>query len=96
MNASMNQAKLFGLHVRNYFEELLYHTEPSATPAPPAPTSTSNQMPLPALPPVPTINVTLRVSSTQAPSPMPYVIPLGSTILKNEMRNSAVEKRKRK
>ncbi|OIV99108.1 hypothetical protein TanjilG_32367 [Lupinus angustifolius] len=70
--------------------------ETSATPAPPAPTSTSNQMPLPALPPAPTTNVTMTTSSTRAPSPMPYGIAPGSTIPKNEMRNSAVEKRKRK
>ncbi|OIV99105.1 hypothetical protein TanjilG_32364 [Lupinus angustifolius] len=87
---------------KNYRNNRLKHLLPrslpetSATPAPPAPTSTSNQMPLPALPPAPTTNVTVTASSTRAPSPMPYGIPPGSTIPKNEMRNSAVEKRKRK
>ncbi|OIV99107.1 hypothetical protein TanjilG_32366 [Lupinus angustifolius] len=87
---------------KNYRNNRLKHLllrlipETSATPAPPAPTSTSNQMPLPTLPPAPTINVTVTASSTPAPSLMTYGIPPGSTIPKNEMRNSAVEKRKRK
>ncbi|KAK7283939.1 hypothetical protein RIF29_13689 [Crotalaria pallida] len=78
---------------KNYRNNRLKHLlprslpEPSATAAPPAPTSTTNQLPMPALPPVSATNVAVTASSTQAPSPMPYGVPPGSTVPKNEMRN---------
>ncbi|KAJ1402558.1 Mediator complex, subunit Med31 [Sesbania bispinosa] len=87
---------------KNYRNNRLKHIlprslpEPSATPAPPAPTSTPAQAPVPALPPVPATNVAVTASSTQAPSPMPYGIPPGSALAKNDMRNPTVDRRKRK
>ncbi|KAJ1411011.1 Mediator complex, subunit Med31 [Sesbania bispinosa] len=81
---------------KNYRNNRLKHIlprslpEPSATPAPPAPTTT------PAQAPVPATNVAVTASSTQAPSPMPYGIPPGSALAKNDMRNPTVDRRKRK
>ncbi|XP_039685879.1 mediator of RNA polymerase II transcription subunit 31 isoform X2 [Medicago truncatula] len=85
---------------KNYRNNRLKHilprslAEPSA--ALPAPASTQPQPPVPALPPVPATSVAVTTSSSQAPSPMPYGIPPGSGIAKNDMRNTSADRRKRK
>ena len=68
---------------------------PETGPAP-APASTTSQPPVPSLPPLPAANVAVTASSAQALSPMPYGMPPGSSLAKNDMRNSAVDRRKRK
>ncbi|KAF7822328.1 mediator of RNA polymerase II transcription subunit 31 [Senna tora] len=89
---------------KNYRNNRLKHILPrslpesSATLAPTAATaSTPSQPPVPAMPPVPpSSNVPVTVSSAQALSPMPYGMPPGSALAKNDMRNPSVDRRKRK
>ncbi|XP_027364052.1 mediator of RNA polymerase II transcription subunit 31 [Abrus precatorius] len=83
---------------KNYRNNRLKHIlprslpEPSAAPALPAPASTQV---VSALPPVPATSVAVTATSTQVHSPM-YGMPPGSALAKNEMRNPAVDRRKRK
>ncbi|KAJ7971147.1 Mediator of RNA polymerase II transcription subunit 31 [Quillaja saponaria] len=81
---------------KNYRNNRLKHIlpKPLPDPAPPAPAST--QPPVPSLPPVPATSTAVTGSSAAALSPMQYAIPPGSALPKNDMRNSGVDRRKRK
>ncbi|KAI4352327.1 hypothetical protein L6164_006590 [Bauhinia variegata] len=83
---------------KNYRNNRLKHILPRSLPEPPpAPVSTPSQPSMPSLPPPgPATNVAGTPSSAQALSPMPYGMPPGSALAKNDMRNPAVDRRKRK
>ncbi|RDY09394.1 Mediator of RNA polymerase II transcription subunit 31 [Mucuna pruriens] len=86
---------------KNYRNNRLKHIlprslpEPSATTAVPAPASTTAQAPVSALP-VPATSVAVTATPTQAPSPMPYGMPSGSALAKNDMRNPTVDNRRKR
>ncbi|KAG4984253.1 Mediator of RNA polymerase II transcription subunit 31 [Glycine soja] len=87
---------------KNYRNNRLKHILPrslpelSATPAAPAPASTPSQAPVSALPPVPATSVAVTATPSQAPSPMPYGMPPGSGLAKNDMRNPTVDNRRKR
>ncbi|KAG4907829.1 hypothetical protein JHK85_057320 [Glycine max] len=86
---------------KNYRNNRLKHILPRslpepATPAAPAPASTPSQAPVSALPPVPATSVAVTAAPSQAPSPMPYVMPPGSGLAKNDMRNPTVDNRRKR
>jgi len=49
-----------------------------------------------ALPPVPATSVAVTATPSQAPSPMPYGMPPGSGLAKNDMRNPTVDNRRKR
>ncbi|EOY22723.1 Mediator of RNA polymerase II transcription subunit 31 isoform 2 [Theobroma cacao] len=70
--------------------------EPVAAPAPLPPTAVPPQA---AMPPVPATTIAMTSASpapSSALSPMPYGLPPGSVLAKNDMRNSGIDRRKRK
>ncbi|KAJ4952310.1 hypothetical protein NE237_029142 [Protea cynaroides] len=80
---------------KNYRNNRLKHILPRPLPEPTA------APPVSAPPPVPVPATTVAVAppapaSVSALSPMPYALPPGSALQKNDMRNSGVDRRKRK
>ncbi|KAL5081011.1 hypothetical protein RYX36_009432 [Vicia faba] len=89
----MQNCDMVGIDKNRFDSQLnnrLNHILPKPLPEP------SVVLPVPALPPVSDTNATVTTSSTQAPSPMPYGLPPGSSLAKNDTRNPTVDKRKRK
>ncbi|KAJ8772409.1 hypothetical protein K2173_027586 [Erythroxylum novogranatense] len=86
-------SKLF-LRFRN---NRLKHILPRPLPEPVAAPPTSAAPPLPAqsVPPVPPA-ISMTTAPPQALSPMPYGMPPGSGLTKNDMRNTGLDRRKRK
>ncbi|XP_059627827.1 mediator of RNA polymerase II transcription subunit 31 [Cornus florida] len=84
---------------KNYRNNRLKHILPRPLPEPVAAPPAS--VPLPPLPPT-TVSVSAAPAPVSAPSPasalspMQYGIPSGSAIPRNDMRNSGVDRRKRK
>ncbi|KAK8586564.1 hypothetical protein V6N13_010153 [Hibiscus sabdariffa] len=67
--------------------------EEAPAPAAPPPAAAQPQLPLSAS------NITMPTAPpahASAPSPMPYGLPSGSAVVKNDMRNSGIDRRKRK
>ncbi|XP_056158910.1 mediator of RNA polymerase II transcription subunit 31 [Syzygium oleosum] len=79
---------------KNYRNNRLKHITPRPLPEPPAVT------PAPAPPQAPTPPMSATIAATAPPppalSPMQYGVLPGSSLAKNDMRNSAVDRRKRK
>lgn len=77
---------------KNYRNNRLKHILPKPLPEPLAGT------PAPGPPPQSAPPTTIAVTSAGSPalSPMQYGIPAGSSLSKNDMRNSAIDRRKRK
>ncbi|CAL2243306.1 unnamed protein product [Prunus armeniaca] len=79
---------------KNYRNNRLKHILPRPLPEPVAapPTPAPPQQPVHPVPAT-TVSVT---ANAPAPSPMQYAVPPGSSLAKNEARNSGVDRRKRK
>ncbi|KAF8044376.1 hypothetical protein BT93_A2386 [Corymbia citriodora subsp. variegata] len=79
---------------KNYRNNRLKHIMPRPLPEPPAVT------PAPAPPQAPTPPMSATIAATAPPpsalSPMQYGVLPGSSLAKNDMRNAAVDRRKRK
>ncbi|XP_025014094.2 polyadenylate-binding protein 1 isoform X2 [Ricinus communis] len=82
---------------KNYRNNRLKHILPRPLPEP-VPTPPTSALPLPPLQssPVPPTTVAMPAASASALSPMPYGMPPGSTLAKNDMRNTGIDRRKRK
>ncbi|KAJ8772383.1 hypothetical protein K2173_027560 [Erythroxylum novogranatense] len=82
---------------KNYRNNRLKHILPRPLPEPVAAPPTSAAPPLPAqsVPPVPPA-ISMTTAPPQALSPMPYGMPPGSGLTKNDMRNTGLDRRKRK
>lgn len=82
---------------KNYRNNRLKHILPRPLPEPPAalPASAPAQQPMP---PVTATSIAMPAASALAPvlSPMQYANPPGSSLTKTDMRNSVVDRRKRK
>lgn len=82
---------------KNYRNNRLKHILPRPLPEPPAvlPASAPPQQPMP---PVTATTIAMPAASALAPvlSPMQYANPPGSSLTKTDMRNSVVDRRKRK
>ncbi|KAK6936454.1 Mediator complex, subunit Med31, partial [Dillenia turbinata] len=77
---------------KNYRNNRLKHILPRPLPEPVA----TPPAPVPPLPPPPVPPTTVAVTAPAAAhSPMPYGIPPGSALVKNDLRNSGVDRRKR-
>ncbi|KAK9293132.1 hypothetical protein L1049_021118 [Liquidambar formosana] len=75
----------------NRLKHILARPLPEPVAAPPAPAP-----PLAPVPPVPATTIAVTASPAPALSPMQFSIPPGSALAKNDMRNSGVDRRKRK
>lgn len=83
---------------KNYRNNRLKHILPRPLPEP-APTPPASAPPAPPLQPMPPVlqtTIAMPTASASALSPMPYGMPPGSALAKNDMRNSGVDRRKRK
>ncbi|XP_031407355.1 mediator of RNA polymerase II transcription subunit 31 [Punica granatum] len=81
---------------KNYRNNRLKHILPRPLPEPtPAPTAVPSALaPPPA--PAPPANMAATAPPPPALSPMQYAVPPGSSLMKNDMRNTAIDRRKRK
>ncbi|KAK3447406.1 mediator of RNA polymerase II transcription subunit 31 [Eucalyptus grandis] len=79
---------------KNYRNNRLKHIMPRPLPEPPAVTPT----PAPPQGPTPPMSATIAATAPPPPalSPMQYGVLPGSSLAKNDMRNAAVDRRKRK
>lgn len=78
---------------KNYRNNRLKHILPRPLPEPAEAPPPASAPPLPPAPPVPT---PVTAASGPALSPMQYGIPPGSALMKNDMRSSSIDRRKRK
>ncbi|KAL9419863.1 hypothetical protein AB3S75_037596 [Citrus x aurantiifolia] len=78
---------------KNYRNNRLKHILPRPLPEPAEAPPPAAAPPLPPAPPVPT---PVTAAPGPALSPMQYGIPPGSALMKNDMRSSSIDRRKRK
>ncbi|KAJ9140050.1 hypothetical protein P3X46_030737 [Hevea brasiliensis] len=78
----------------NRLKHILPRPLPEPAPAPPAPAPPPP--PMQPAPPVPPTNIVMPAAPASALSPMPYGMPSGSSLTKNDMRNTGIDRRKRK
>lgn len=81
---------------KNYRNNRLKHILPRPLPEPAEAPPPAAPPPLPPAPPVPTPSIPVTGAPGPALSPMQYGIPPGSAMVKNDMRSSGIDRRKRK
>lgn len=81
---------------KNYRNNRLKHILPRPLPEPAEAPPSAAAPPLPPAPPVPTPSIPVTAAPGPALSPMQYGIPPGSALVKNDMRSSSIDRRKRK